>query len=246
MSRRARLVGPLWRWHRRIGLLAALLLLLLSVSGFVLNHGDDLNLDKRMVESRFLRGLYGDAGSAWPAYRLDSRWLTLADNGVLFLDEHAIGECTGALAGALQLRELLVIACSEELLLLSGNGELIDKLDSATGLLLPLGGLARNAGHILVHAAGQWRVFDPDTMSLAAPLPEHSMIERGKAAELPLALRERLDRRSAWLSWERLMLDLHSGRLFGRIGVLVVDIAGLLFCLLALSGVTMWGLHRKK
>ena len=38
MRRRPRLVGLLWRWHRRLGLLAALFVLLVASSGIVLNH----------------------------------------------------------------------------------------------------------------------------------------------------------------------------------------------------------------
>jgi len=63
---------------------------------------------------------------------------------------------------------------------------------------------------------------------------------------LPAALARALDRDDPWLSWERLLLDLHSGRLFGAAGVYVVDAAGLLFALLALSGVGTWWLHRRR
>ena len=63
---------------------------------------------------------------------------------------------------------------------------------------------------------------------------------------MPEAFGERLEQRSAWLNWERALLDFHSGRLFGRAGVWLVDIAGVLLCILALSGVTLWWLHRKR
>ena len=42
------------------------------------------------------------------------------------------------------------------------------------------------------------------------------------------------------LSYERVLLDLHSGRIFGRVGVLVVDAAAVALLLLALSGFYMW------
>jgi len=42
------------------------------------------------------------------------------------------------------------------------------------------------------------------------------------------------------LHWERVLLDLHSGRLFGAVGVWVFDVAALLFIFLALSGVWVW------
>jgi uncharacterized iron-regulated membrane protein len=54
--------------------------------------------------------------------------------------------------------------------------------------------------------------------------------------------------RSAWrgtgLSLERVLLDLHSGRILGEAGVWLVDAAALLFLLLAGSGVWLWGRRR--
>jgi len=46
--------------------------------------------------------------------------------------------------------------------------------------------------------------------------------------------------RGSGLSWERLLLDLHSGRLFGSVGVFIIDLAGIALLLIALSGVWVW------
>ncbi len=42
MRRRLRLVGLLWRWHRRLGVLVACFALLLAITGIVLNHSADV------------------------------------------------------------------------------------------------------------------------------------------------------------------------------------------------------------
>ena len=42
------------------------------------------------------------------------------------------------------------------------------------------------------------------------------------------------------LTFERVLLDLHSGRIFGRAGPLVMDAAAVLFIALALTGFWMW------
>ena len=44
----------------------------------------------------------------------------------------------------------------------------------------------------------------------------------------------------------RLLLDVHSGRIFGRAGVLWVDVVGVLLGTLATSGTLMWLLHRRR
>ena len=51
-------------------------------------------------------------------------------------------------------------------------------------------------------------------------------------------------RRGSGLPVERVLLDLHSGRIFGKPGVYVVDAAAILFLVLAASGVWLWGKRR--
>ncbi|MBQ13009.1 MAG: hypothetical protein CMQ17_01195, partial [Gammaproteobacteria bacterium] len=55
---------------------------------------------------------------------------------------------------------------------------------------------------------------------------------------LEAAIREHY--RSTLLSVERLVLDLHSGRIFGAAGALLVDIMAVLFMLMAATGVWIW------
>ena len=67
MRRRPRLVGLLWRWHRRLGLLAALFVLVVAVTGIVLNHTSGLALDRRFVDWSWLNAVYGDHSGELPA-----------------------------------------------------------------------------------------------------------------------------------------------------------------------------------
>lgn len=242
MLRRARLVGQLWRWHRRAGLLAALFLLLMSLSGIVLNHGDDLALEQRFVASAWLRAIYGDTDSGWVAFRAPGHWVLGDQGGRVFLDVREVARCNGALQGVVGLGGMLLIGCERELLLLSTEGELIDSVAAAPAL----SGLGLAGGDAVVRIAGRWRAFDPGSMRIGDEVADPPRVVDSQPQAMPAALGEQLDRRSAWLNWERLLLDFHSGRLFGRAGVWLVDIAAVLLCILALSGVTMWWLHRKR
>ena len=47
------------KWHRRLGISAAVFILLLSFSGIALNHSDQLGLPHSNVDSRFVTTLYG-------------------------------------------------------------------------------------------------------------------------------------------------------------------------------------------
>lgn len=65
-------------------------------------------------------------------------------------------------------------------------------------------------------------------------------------ATLDKTSRQQLD--NAWrgngLPLERIMLDLHSGRILGQWGVYLMDAAAILFLLLSASGVWLWARRR--
>ena len=44
---------------------------------------------------------------------------------------------------------------------------------------------------------------------------------------------------------EQIVLDLHSGRLFGNIGVLVMDLVAILLIILSITGFIAWNSNRQ-
>ncbi|MDH3900042.1 MAG: PepSY domain-containing protein, partial [Gammaproteobacteria bacterium] len=132
-----------------------------------------------------------------------------------------------------------------QLLLFTANGELIERLDGATGV--PAGMLSLGltpAGELAIHAAhGYYRTDDSflewhETEDLEADWSRSTV----PSAELRSALQQAW--RGTGLTLERLLLDLHSGRILGSWGVYLVDAAAVLFLLLAISGVWLWGKRR--
>ncbi len=245
MRRHPRLVGFLWRWHRRLGLFAALLALLLAITGIALNHTSGLGLDQRYLTADWLYSLYGEKMADLPAYRAGDQWLSRSGAGTVFADTRELAPCRGALVGALALEGLLYAACEEELLLATTDGELVEAITSATGLPGLITGIGTVDNSVALQIAGTWQLADLDRLSFDLPLPEGALIQQLAPGALPQAIRDGLPAREAWLTWERLLLDLHSGRLAGTPGVFLVDIAGLMFCLLGVSGVAMWYLHHR-
>jgi len=246
VARLPRLVGLLWRWHRRLGLAAALFALLLAVTGVLLNHTPGLGLDHSFVEADWLHRAYGDRSGGLPAYRLGEQWLFRTADGRVYLDATEVAPCRGALVGATAAGPLLAAACAEELLLLTGEGVLVESLAAATGLPNPVTAIGELEGRVLVQVDGEWRVADLEAVEFEERAPAGAIIRQLAPGSLPDPLRRAIPGAGDWLTWERLLLDLHSGRLFGRAGVLLVDAAGVLLGCLALSGVAMWFLHRRR
>jgi hypothetical protein len=246
MSRGQQLVGWLWHWHRRLGVVAAFFAVLLAVSGIVLNHSSGLGLDRKFVDWPWLSRAYGDNSTELSAFQLGDHWLFRAADGRLYLDAQEVAPCNGKLVGAVQRGELLYAGCAEELLLITRSGELVESISSSTGLLVPLQGLGLIESEVALMVDEGWWLADVETMDFGQRAPAGAIIHQFAAGRLPAVIRQQIPAPDQWLSWERLILDLHSGRVLGRGGVLLVDAVGVLLACLATSGIAMWWLHRRR
>lgn len=244
MERRRTIARPGRPWvfvgHRYFGLTLAAFGVVLAVTGFMLNHTEALGLDSRYVRWSPLLDWYGiSTPNSVAAFRVGERWVTQLGER-LYLDERELAGQYGPLAGAIALPDALAIAAGQ-LLLLTPAGEPIERLGPAEGLPGEIHRIGLTAATEPVVETAQGRfVADPDFLEWREDRGHH--VTWSVAAEPPAALHHRLVERyrGASLSWERLLLDLHSGRLFGRAGVWIVDLAALLLLLLAATGIWIW------
>jgi hypothetical protein len=74
------------------------------------------------------------------------------------------------------------------------------------------------------------------------PIDVPTGVEWVASEDAPLAMVKRLKRQfvGTELRWERVILDIHSGRIATRLGVWVMDLAAVLMSFLALSGLWVW------
>jgi len=241
----ARLLKSVYIWHRYLGLAAALFVLLLSGTGLVLNHTEELALDSRHVGSAFLLDWYGiHAPEEMRSFTAGTATITSAGNQV-YWNLTRIPQVSAPLIGAVQFADLVVLGIEGQLLLFTRQGELIERLDGSTGV--PAGmqalGLAADGMLAIQAAHGYYRVDENflewhETDSLDA---------RWATALAPsTALRAALQEswRGTGLTLERMLLDIHSGRILGNWGVYLVDLAASLFLLLAISGIWLWSRRR--
>ena len=229
-------------WHRRLGLAAAPFVLLLVVTGVLLNHTDRLGLDRRVAGGEWLLAWYGiDSAAPVEGFAVGASWVSQAGDRI-WLDSAPVAESAAPLAGAVWSDSLVAAATSEAVYLFASDGALVEKA-VPVGVPAPLTGLAgAEGGALVLRAAGgawagdidlaEWR---PLAGSAALPVwarPEP--LPPGVAAGIAQA------RRGAGLPWERVLLDLHSGRLFGALGPLIMDLAAVALLLLAASGLYNW------
>lgn len=249
MSPLTRIIRFIRFWHARMGVMAALFFLILSVTGLALNHTGALGLDKHEINTGWLMHWYG----------LES---TVPDHGFLFKNGYlatseaqwvmsgkVLSESTNTVAnvvvGALDWNDIRAIASAEVLYLYSTDGQLVDKI---TADLLPghpirrLGVIQSNlvlktpSGDFVTKDGLDWQplIKGEVTWSAQQALPS-SIVLNLKAYFLPS------------LPLERIILDVHSGRIFGKYGPVLMDIAAIVLILLSLSGIWIYlRSHKKK
>lgn len=229
----------LYLWHRYAGLTVALLALHLAVTGILLNHAHDLGFDRHYVDSGWLLDLYGVEAPPAQSFRVETHWYSSVGKQ-LYRDDRLLADDAGPIVGATEHDGIVAVATPARVWLLTPNGEEIDTLAApapATGLIDTAEGVVLVTRDGAYAAGADFLGFTPTHRSARAPVP----------GPPPAPLRQRLARayRGHVISEERLLRDLHSGRLLSHAGPWLVDLAGVLLCLLALSGIRVWWQRRK-
>jgi hypothetical protein len=228
----------LYLWHRYAGLVAALLVAWLAVTGVVLNHTEDLDLSNRFVRQSWLLSLYGiEPAGPIRGQRIGAHWLA-ESSGRVYLDGRFIG--SGAAIGAAATDFGFIIAFADRLQLYTPDSVLVEELPFAASAA-PISGMTATENGVVIVAGGERFLADADFVTIA-PLTDAVESPPPVLQSLPGNLAQEIstDVLHHSLTWERVLLDVHAGRIFGKAGVWLADIAGLLLLLLAASGVIVW------
>lgn len=247
-ARHPKLAVRLIHWHRRVGLLLLPVLLMLCITGILINHSQSLGWQHEPVYSSLVRHLYGIPETRVSnGFRAGEIWVTQVGNSVYF-DTHKILDCPSTLLGAQLWQGSIATLCEQTVRLWMTDGQQLEVLPD---LPEAVDQLHVHNNQLLLHTLNdqwlnldeslwQWQPFtsrqttdsSPATVDLAAR----------NQATLPPELQSALNQNQPLpgISRERLLLDLHSGRLFGNAGVWIVDAASLMMLFLAFTGAFSW------
>ena len=242
-------------WHRRIGLLALLLVIILAITGIMLNHTEKFELDESYVNNGLLLDWYGINPEQEPiSFRVKnadaSHIITALDRQLLF-DDTVITDLDQAMHGAIGAEMFIVVALDNEILLISYDGEFIERVSTGISfsniqrLGLKYKRPVIQTSEPLYYIADE-HILDWDVIS-------DEGIEWAEAYRLSEQEYEQLlvAYRGNGLKLERVILDLHSGRIFGEYGIYLMDAAAIALLWLSFSGLWVWNsrrskMHRKK
>lgn len=226
-------------WHRRIGMISFLMVIWLAFSGVLINHSDQFGLNEKYFSSQLMNKWYGIQAQKPEAFRFGENFIYCSENN-LYVNESIIAECGSQLSQAMFYQGSVVLLAKQAIYILSEDGELLDIFPFSLMNKFPQS-MAVNDGRLIVEGFAQDQRLQQWFVNLESlELEEVSgldMNDKGEALathDLPEHLIASLPTQGVKI--ERILLDAHSGRLFGKFGVLIVDAFALVFVFLSLSG----------
>lgn len=242
-SARPALTAQLRKWHQRFGLAAALFLIWLGSSGAILSRSDQFGFDAMRVRWDWLTAWYGlSAEAPRMGFEAHGHWMAATRESTLLdarVVEPRIPPPVGFVPLAGMIGRQLVIGTTESLVIVGEDGVRVDELRAP---ILPVASLRR----IGTTADGGIAVQDFDAFesrdggnTWVAVLPQS--VNWSQPAPLPSAQRKAIEQfAKPSVLVEQVLIDLHSGRLFGPIGAWIITLVGVLALGLSISGVWSW------
>lgn len=241
--------GRRWfrRGHRWVGLSVVVFVLYLSISGIALNHSGDLELDRRYVGWSWLLDAYGLQVPTPTASFADGGHRATLLGERLFLDGRDVGQRASALTGIAALGPLVLIGGEQTVYLLTADGAFVEAIDLGSQVAGPIERLGRAGDRAILQSAGGLYRSDED-VAVFESWDDVSVEHWSSATPPDAAEMEALD--AAWrgrgLTVERVLLDLHSGRILSNTGPLLMDLVALLLIVLSVSGLIMSNVRNRR
>lgn len=233
--------GSLWRrWHRRLGVAAAAFVLIIALTGVLLNHAHEWGLaDARLTG--FAARPFLDAGEGGLVVPVSGGGRLAWVRERLVVPESGEIVPLGPPVGALVADGGVLVAAADRLLILDRKGRVVEELGPPflPGAITALG--REEAGGILLATAAGPQRLDP-ALGVVGPASAQNAAW-APAPRPPADAAERTLLKKADLAVGVPVIDalaaLHSGRLLGFSGRLTADLVALALVYLAFSGLRL-------
>jgi hypothetical protein len=226
--------------HRSVGIVVFIFVIILSVTGLLLNHTSDFKLDQRFISHPWLLKHYQlDTVQADAVFLLDQHVISQFGEQ-LFVDSRPVTNLYRPLLGGIVLDDIYVLATDDALILLNPDGEFIERMGAESGIPPMIQNIGLFHGDpVLQTREGMWRsdflLEEWELVSLqgvgwSVPEPMPETIEKQLAAYF----------HGLGVSVEQVILDIHNGHIITKLGVWILDIIAILMVLLSLTGLWIW------
>ena len=159
---------------------------------------------------------------------------------MLFVDDRILEE-SGTLVGAVARPGELVIATTGELFVYDAQGEYLDRLGEESLPAVPIERIGLDESHrVHLQTSAGHHVLGQDFLNFETVPGEGAVAWNAPRAGLEekASLQETLVE-NADFTWSRVITDLHSGSLLGKVGRFLVDLTGIAVIVLTLLGIRL-------
>lgn len=212
--------------HRWIGLAIALIVIVLCITGILLNHTHSLSLAKKNAPEWISSYFYGvtDQENNITIDSLEFR----QSNHQIYANHTTFGQCEMPMIDAVKMENFIILLCQDKLLLSTFEGELIESINQSSGLPTPMTAVFKTdiANNIKIHSVDKVVNLNLDKLLITA------------SKELPI--KKDINTEFTSVTLERWILDLHSGRFIGGWGILLVDLGALFLLIMVFTGWYTW------
>lgn len=234
--------------HRSLGAVLGVFVVILALTGLLLNHTSELGLKKIHLHNALLNAVYGlNPPACTVAYPVDGHWLSLWGERQFWDDRPLELPPTKQIYAALVKNDVVLVATAEQLNLLAADGTLIDRIDYPAQRTLTRVG--RYTDDLVLDFGPSWPLtqLNRDMTAFEPVQPAPGTVAWEPVAHaLPEALTQTIRKtyQGEGVDLERVILDLHSGRIAGKIGVYFMDAMAIGMLLLVASGGFLLWLRR--
>lgn len=238
MSHLTRLLRLVRHWHARAGVLAAVFFLFLAATGLALNHTDALQLARKQVDADWLMRWYGVKSEAPAQGYLFDHGYFIGNRERWVMDGHELPSSPEAVRGAVEIAGMRYLATASAIHVYQPDGSLVDRLTGSALPAVPVSRIGKKGDLLLVETA-QGIFVSEDGLSWQPGAAEEGAWAQPRTLPADVATRA-ASHFAPSLPLERVLLDVHSGRILGHYGPLAMDLAALVLAALALSGIWIY------
>lgn len=249
--------------HFALSYFAAIILGLMIITGVLLNHSDLFKLDKIKIQQPWLLQWYGyEMPTIIQAFPIENNWLTEINQPgeptpKLYWNQTPLNITTSthdSLQEVINLSQFILLLQSQHLTLLTHNGEWIESIALPDTLKThpslkqtkPQFITTPSQRILLLKNHQAWLLSDDLNALMLVNFPETTKpLLDTKADRLPSQQADALFAQyDSPLSLEKIILELHSGYFFGKVGPFLLDVFALLLLVMIISGIRLH--HDKK
>ena len=195
--------------HRLLGITLVFFILVLSITGSLLQHAEDFNIRNNYASSYIAKSFYNIKPCEIYSYEFKNKWLSICNRN-LYFDTTKIASNINKINSILLKKDRYHIQYDNHVIIINSDSSIED----------------------MGHTEESERIFMNINMKKNIITNDKKKIIEDKSI-------------SKTITYERIVVDLHSGRLFGPFGVTLVDLVTIGIILLSLTGSYTWLRHKK-